>query len=99
VEAFADAEPVDSGPAEPQADGLFPADCSVLLAPDDYLADSLLDDCSVVPARADSAVGMDDSVAPDSSQRAARSEQVDCPADSSADSRAVRVAPDVQCLA
>ncbi len=72
---------------------MFPADCSALLFPDDYLADSLPDDCSVVPSRADSAVGMDDLAELDSPQRAARLEQADYPADSSAGLRALQVDP------
>jgi len=86
----------EDGSAALQEDDLFPVDCSALLFPVDHLADSLPDDCSVVPARADSTVGMDDSAEPDSPQRAARSEQADCLADSSAGLRALRFDPAAQ---
>src|ERR1700733_4709834 len=69
--------------------GSVPDDCSAVLAPDDC-SESLLADCSVLPVPADLVVRPDDSVEPEQPGQAARSEPVDLPADSQADSRVLQ---------
>jgi hypothetical protein len=97
AQQFAGAPPaqVESGSA--QAEWLpaasAPDDYSAVLVPDDYSAESLPVDCRVVSAWADSVAWPDESVEPErpvQPRQAARSEQVDSPADSLVDSRVLQ---------
>jgi hypothetical protein len=119
AQQFADAPPewAESGsaqaerlPAASVPDASVPDDCSAALVPDDHSAESLPDDCPAVSAQADSVAWPDESVEPArpvQPRQAARSEQVDSPADSLVDSRVLqagRVAsarwpPDAPCSA